>query len=121
MVAPFEGDQPLTPDGTSLQAREFCPQFFARHGVGHGFGQRFNKRFSAAIYPSAEPQALTRTHGYRGHDEFAVVENTLVRRFPVYKDSDADSAPTGGTRQFQYKLKQGKASWALELDRVVSY
>lgn len=81
-----------------------------------------NRRKSlSAVYLPAEANALTRTHGYRGHDEFAVVENTLVRRFPVYKDSDADSAPTGGTRQFQYKLKQGEASWVLELDRVVSY
>lgn len=73
------------------------------------------------IYLPAEPQALSRANGYRGHDEFAVVENRLVRRFPVYKDSNADGAPTGGTRQFQYKLKQGEASWVLELDRVVSY
>jgi hypothetical protein len=81
-----------------------------------------NRRKSlSAIYLPAEPQALSRANGYRGHDEFAVVENTLVRRFPVYKDSDADSAPTGGTRQFQYKLKQGEASWVLELGRVVSY
>lgn len=81
-----------------------------------------NRRRSLSdIYLPAEPQALNPANGYRGHDEFAVVENTLVRRFPVYKDGDADSAPTGGTRQFQYKLRKGEASWVLELDRVVSY
>ena len=26
--------------------------------------------------------------GYRGHDQFAVVENRLARRFPVYRDGD---------------------------------
>lgn len=81
-----------------------------------------NRRKSLSdIHLPSEPQTLSRANGYRGHDEFAVVENALVRRFPVYKDSDADGAPTGGMRQFQYKLKQGEASWVLELDRVVSY
>ena len=81
-----------------------------------------NRRKSlSAIYLPVEPQALSPANGYRGHDEFAVVENTLVRRFPVYKESDADGAPTGGMRQFQYKLKKGEASWVLQLDRVVSY
>ena len=36
--------------------------------------------------------------GYMGHDEFRVVENTLVRRFPVYRDGDANAKPTGGMR-----------------------
>jgi len=58
---------------------------------------------------------------YRGHDEFAVVENVLVRRFPIYKDGDSDAKPTGGTRQFQYKLSQGEAGWILRLDRTVEY
>ncbi|MFZ0712262.1 MAG: hypothetical protein WAM53_19635 [Terrimicrobiaceae bacterium] len=60
-------------------------------------------------------------HGYRGHDEFAVVENVLVRRFPIYKDGDSDAKPTGGTRQFQYKLTPGEAGWILRLDKTVDY
>jgi hypothetical protein len=56
-----------------------------------------------------------------GHDEFAVVENTLVRRFPVYKDGDSNAAPSGGVRQLQYKLKPGEANWQLKLDRRVEY
>lgn len=81
-----------------------------------------NRRKSLSdIHLPSEPQALSRANGYRGHDEFAVVENTLVRRFPLYKDADADGAPTGGMRQFQYKLTKGEASWGLRLDKVVSY
>ena len=81
-----------------------------------------NRRKSLSnIHLPAEPQALSRANGYRGLDEFAVVENTLVRRFPVYRDSDPDGAPTGGMRQFQYKLKKGEASWVLQLDKVISY
>ncbi len=59
--------------------------------------------------------------GYLGHDAFEVMENTFVRRFPVYKNGDANSAPTGGYRQFQYKLRPGEAAWQMKIDRVTSY
>jgi hypothetical protein len=59
--------------------------------------------------------------GYRGHDEFRVVESTLVRRFPVYRDGDTNAKPTGGTRQVQYKLAAGEAGWVLRADKVVEY
>lgn len=61
------------------------------------------------------------SEGYGGHDEFAIVENSLVRRYPVYKPDDANSNPTGGTKQIQYKLKPGEAMWQLEIDKVVAY
>ncbi len=57
--------------------------------------------------------------GYRGHDEFAVVENVLVRRFPVYRATDNNANPTGGTRRIQYKLVAGEAGWILKIDKVV--
>lgn len=59
--------------------------------------------------------------GYRGHDQFAVVENRLARRFPVYRDGDPQAAPSGGVRQLQYKLQRGEAGWRLVVDRVVEY
>jgi hypothetical protein len=59
--------------------------------------------------------------GYMGHDQFAVVEGTLVRRFPVYKVGDTNAAPSGGVRQLQYKLRLGAAGKRLEVDRVVEY
>ena len=36
--------------------------------------------------------------GYMGHDEFSIVELTLVRRFPIYLKGDTNAAPGGGTR-----------------------
>ena len=59
--------------------------------------------------------------GYMGHDEFAVVENTFVQRFPIYGDGDVNAKPSGRTRQLQYKLRPGEAGWVLRLDRVVEY
>ena len=56
--------------------------------------------------------------GYMGHDEFHVVDGRLVRRFPVYKDTDTNANPTGGTRQVRYRLAKGEAGWVLQPDRI---
>jgi hypothetical protein len=50
-----------------------------------------------------------------------VVENTLVRRFPVYRDGDTNAQPNGETRQVQYKLKAGEAGWVLRPDRTIDF
>jgi len=65
-----------------------------------------------------DPEA---SKGYMGHDEFRVVESSLVRRFPVYRDGDTNSKPTGGTRQISYRLKAGEAGWILRPGIPVSY
>jgi hypothetical protein len=59
--------------------------------------------------------------GYQGHDEFAVVESVLARRFPIYREGDVAAKPGGAMRQLQYKLVQGEASWQLKLDRMVEF
>lgn len=59
--------------------------------------------------------------GYRGHDEFAVLEGRIGRRFPVYREGDVAGHASGGMRQLQYKLVAGEAGWRLKLDRVVDY
>jgi hypothetical protein len=58
--------------------------------------------------------------GYRGGDEFAVVEGILARRFPIHADDEADSKPTGKTRQIHYKLHAGEACW-LKADKVIEF
>jgi len=81
-----------------------------------------NRRKSLSeIYlpPVAENKALSK--GYMGHDDFGVVENTFVQRFPIYRDGDINAKPTGGTRQLQYKLVAGEAGWILKLDRMIEY
>jgi hypothetical protein len=81
-----------------------------------------NRRKSLSeIYlpPVAEDEKLGK--GYMGHDEFAIVGNRLVQRFPVYRDGDTNAKPTGGTRQIQYKLKPGEAGWLLTVDGVANH
>jgi hypothetical protein len=81
-----------------------------------------NKRKSLSaisLPPVTENKKAAR--GYMGHDEFTVIENRLVQRFPIYLDGDTNAKPTGGTRQLQYKLVAGEAGWRLVVDRVVEY
>ncbi len=48
--------------------------------------------------------------GYMGHDNFSVKQSLLIQEFPVYKEGDANSNPTGGVRSVKYKLIDGEAS-----------
>jgi len=73
-----------------------------------------------ASLPSVAENAEA-SNGYMGHDEFAIVESTLVQRFPIYKPGDSNANPTGGTRQIQYKLKDGEAMRKFVVDQVVEY
>ena len=61
------------------------------------------------------------SEGYMGHDEFAIVENTFVQRFPVYKPGDSNAKPIGGTRQIQYKLTDGEALRKFVVDKIIEY
>lgn len=54
--------------------------------------------------------------GWRGGEEFAVVENRLARRFPITPE---DAKPAAGKmRQISYELHAGEASWILKADRT---
>lgn len=79
-----------------------------------------NRSLSEIYLPPLENDPSV-TRGYMGHDQFAVGEGTLVRRFPLYREGDQNAEPTGGTRQVQYKLEAGEAGWVLRQDRVVDY
>ena len=80
-----------------------------------------NGKSASQIYLPPLDQSPEALQGYMGHDEFAVVENRLVRRFPLYKKGDTNAAASGGTRQLQYRLEPGEAGWILVVDRVVDY
>lgn len=79
-----------------------------------------NLSFSEIYLPplSNEPELA---EGYLGHDEFAVGEGALLRRFPVYREGDTNASPSGGIRQIQYELVAGEAGWALRHYRVMEY
>ena len=52
--------------------------------------------------------------GYMGRDRFSIVGDRLVRQFPIYRDGDPNAAPSGGTRQVQYRLVTHQAGLRLQ-------
>lgn len=78
------------------------------------------KSLSEIHLPSMEDHPAAAALGYQGHDRFAVGRHHLIRRFPVYRSTDPQSAPTGGIRELQYRLTPGEAGWQLKLRRVVA-
>ncbi len=49
--------------------------------------------------------------GFNGHDDFRLIENNLVRFFPIYENGKA----TGKRRQLSYRMFPGEASPALKI------
>lgn len=90
------------------------------YGALVAFSANKRKSLSEIVLPPVS-EDIQAAQGCMGHDDFAVVERTLVRRFPVYKDSDTNATPSGGVRQMQYRLTRGEATWRLQLDCVVEY
>lgn len=82
------------------------------------YAANHRKSLSEIVLP---PLTAAAAQGYMGHDEFAVLEGVLGRRFPIYRDSDSNAQPTGGMRQLQYRLVPGEASWQLRLDRTSEF
>ena len=79
-----------------------------------------NKSLSAITLPELADDPVN-GKGYMGHDEFVVAEQYLVRSFPVYREGDTNAAPSGGTRQLQYRLEPGEAAWQLVVDKAVEF
>jgi hypothetical protein len=51
-----------------------------------------------------------------GHDSIYFSNNRMYRKFPVYKEGDANCCPTGGDKTLSYQLKAGEATWKLEIE-----
>ena len=76
------------------------------------------KKSLSGIYLPALSETKGADKGYCGNDLMAPVEGAFLRRFPLCGN---DKQPTGRTRQLQYKLKPGEASWQLKLDKKMEY
>lgn len=96
---------------------------YARDGEGTNliaYSANHKKSLSQIFLPDLkddEKNAL----GYRGQDEFAVVENSLARRFPIFPEDEAQTKPTGKMRQLQYKLHPGEAGWMLKIEKTTEF
>jgi hypothetical protein len=100
-----------------------CPEVYvylnASHDDGNGSILAFasNKNISLMpIYLPALVDIPKASNGYQGQDEFAVVENKLMRRFPIGKTSNPRHY-----RQIQYRLVAGEAGWILKPERITEF
>ncbi|HEY5772243.1 MAG TPA: PliI family lysozyme inhibitor of I-type lysozyme [Chitinophagaceae bacterium] len=81
------------------------------------FSSNGAKSMSQIYFPPANENPKL-NKGYMGHDTFLINEATLVQEFPIYKEGDPNSDPTGGIRRIQYKLIDGEASRKFVADKI---
>lgn len=79
------------------------------YGTVIGYSPNKAVSLSQIYFPELD-KAAPELKGYMGHDEFAIVESSLVRRFKTFEGNDTNAKPTGKMRQIEYKLKEGEAS-----------
>jgi hypothetical protein len=81
------------------------------------FSSNKDKSLSMINFPDIE-EGDKRFDGYMGHDSFDITNNSLVRVFPIYLESDSNRNPTGGRRAITYGLYPGEAAWQLRIEKV---
>ena len=76
-----------------------------------------NKEIMPCFVPDITMNSKVNT-GYKGHDQFSLMEGTLVHRFPIYNTGDDKDKPTGGNRVILYQLGKGEnGGWKFNLIR----
>ncbi len=110
----------LNADGSPELLIYTCSFGSGSYGNVLAFSVNNRKSVSMAYLPPvAENPALNK--GYMGHDEFRVVENYLVQRFPVYNEGDSNANPTGGIRQITYTLEEGEAMRQFKVKDIMTF
>ncbi|MCA0930924.1 hypothetical protein LCM02_00585 [Lutimonas saemankumensis] len=85
----------------------------------YGFASNNDLSLSPVYFPEISEDDLSTEgnyYGYMGHDSIYFENNRLLRKFPIYKDGDANCCPTGGEKILRYKLVPGEASWRLNIE-----
>jgi Periplasmic lysozyme inhibitor of I-type lysozyme len=73
------------------------------------FSANNKKSMSQVNFPATSENSKLK-NGYMGHDKFMLDQSTLIQEFPIYKEEDPNSKPSGGIRRVEYKLVNGEAS-----------
>ena len=72
-------------------------------GSVYAFMSVQNKSVMPAMLPDVMLDGKLKD-GYKGGDEFQLLEGRLLRKFPLYKADDEKDKPTGGKRVIQYQI-----------------
>lgn len=81
-----------------------------------------NESVAPIFLPDIYDDAKLRV-GYKGNDEYFLMEGTLIRRFPVYPAEGTPAAPASGTlmRQIQYIVVPGERGARFKPARSYEY
>ena len=80
----------------------------------YGYGSNKNLNLSPVLIPEIKDDKRWGA-GYRGHDEYKISGDYLLRSFPVYSATDPMSKPSGGIRKLNYHLVPGINGWILKI------
>ena len=83
-------------------------------GKAYGFSVNNGKSVSDISIPSLSENKDAYS-GYNGNDEFSIVENSLIQRFPLTNNSKSKY------KQIQYKLVDGEASRKLVVHKISEF
>lgn len=78
----------------------------ARHGTALALISDGTKAIMPCVLPDVALDGKINT-GYKGYDQFTLMEGTLLQKFPVFKPQDKET-PTGGNRVVQYTFGRGE-------------
>ncbi|MFM1972266.1 MAG: hypothetical protein RL185_948 [Bacteroidota bacterium] len=74
-----------------------------------------NERIAPILFPDILND-MEMSKGYRGKDEYKLVEGVLFRKFPVYPTDTAIKVPTNKMRQLMYRVVPGERdSWKFKM------
>lgn len=66
-----------------------------------------NESFQPIYFPDITND-MTLSKGYRGMDEFKLVEGILFRKFPIFEADTTNKIPTNKVRQIMYRVVDGE-------------
>ena len=68
---------------------------------------RDNERIEPIYFPDITND-MQLSKGYRGKDEYKLVEGVLFRKFPIYESDTSIKTPTNKVRQIMYRVVPGE-------------
>ncbi len=89
-------------------------------GTVYAFVSKQNKSFIGCILPDPMMDGKI-NEGYKGHDQFSLMEGYLLDKFPIYKTGDDKDKPSGGTRVILYQLVPDEGEVQVSEDADLRY
>lgn len=90
-----------------------------KSGMVYVFVSEANKDIAVCVLPDVTMDGKVNV-GYRGYDQFSLMEGSILQRFPIYNTGDDKDHPTGGYRVLMYQLGKGEGG-GYKLNRTRIY